>query len=52
MAAILIPSMVLTKTAIALNPEKFYALIARIAALVNISLNQYLMKDFSTIATV
>ena len=51
MVAVLIPNMVLTQTALALNLEKYYALVATTAALVNISLNLFLIKNFSTTAS-
>jgi len=50
MILLLIPNTVLTQTALALNLEKSYALIATLAAICNLSLNFILIPDYGTLA--
>ena len=50
MIVLLIPNTVLTQTALALNLEKSYALIASLAAICNISLNFIFIPEYGTVA--
>ncbi len=50
MVVLLIPNVVLTQIALALNLEKYYVLTATLAAIVNISLNYLFIPEYGTAA--
>jgi len=50
MIVLLIPNTVLTQTALALNLEKSYALVATLAAICNISLNYIYIPEYGAVA--